>query len=203
MSDPKIVTGVGIGIGILLSAFSAPTKPKLGKEIVTINNFSRFFGLEDLTRSETAEAAGITEQFEIPPQEILDNAHFFATDILDKLVDYLKLNYPDGWINILSWYRIPEVNVMVGGVPTSKHLDGSAADLEFWLDGVERNDLLMKAFVHTVANWNEIIINGQVGGISSVHIAADEDDQAEEIFQKLIEGTYEPRTIEWLIENFL
>lgn len=96
---------------------------------------------------------GYEEQF-TPPQNVIDNLRALAIHVLQPIRD--KLGAP---LKVTSAYRCPRVNAAIGGrydivkMPdgttqvrqTSQHVRGQAADIEFWLDGVERNDLLVKA----------------------------------------------------------
>lgn len=47
---------------------------------------------------------------------------------LARILDFLRIYY-DAPIRVNSGYRSPEVNARVGGVPTSHHLFGYAADI--------------------------------------------------------------------------
>lgn len=51
----------------------------------------------------------------------------------------------DSYIKVRSGYRSPAVNSAVGSKPTSQHIKGEAADIDLFVDGVERNDLLVAA----------------------------------------------------------
>jgi hypothetical protein len=96
---------------------------------------------------------GYEEQF-TPPQNVIDNLTALAVHVLQPIRD--KLGAP---LKVTSAYRCPRVNAAIGGrydivkMPdgttqvrqTSQHVRGQAADIEFWKDGVERNDLLVKA----------------------------------------------------------
>lgn len=79
------------------------------------------FTLAEMLRSETASRAGLSN---IPTeQRILDNLKALALNVLDPLREAL------GPVHILSGYRSPGVNAMVGGAQASQHQDGEAADL--------------------------------------------------------------------------
>lgn len=96
---------------------------------------------------------GYEEQF-TPPQNVIDNLKALVVHVLQPIRD--KLGAP---LKVTSAYRCPRVNAAIGGrydvvkMPdgttqvrqTSQHVRGQAADIEFWVDGVERNDLLVKA----------------------------------------------------------
>lgn len=84
--------------------------------------------MEEFTRSETAERLGISN---IPGnREQLAIVHL-CTKLLQQLRDIYG-----GPIRINSGYRCPELNKAVGGVATSQHGKGEAADLS--IDGKAR-----------------------------------------------------------------
>ena len=89
------------------------------------------FSMEEFTRSETAERLGI--------QNIPGNRERLAiVNLCAKLLQLIRNAY-GGPIHINSGYRCPALNKAVGGVPTSQHVKGEAADLS--IDGKAR-DLL-------------------------------------------------------------
>lgn len=80
----------------------------------------KYFKLSEFINSATANRLGIDN---IPSFEVVDN--------LNRLADYLdgireKFGKP---ISVSSGYRCPMLNKAVGGVVTSQHLKGLAADL--------------------------------------------------------------------------
>jgi zinc D-Ala-D-Ala carboxypeptidase len=86
---------------------------------------SPHFSLEEFTHSSTAIAIGDPNQ---PTQEHLVNLKKLAAHMEDVRALFGKL------IEITSAYRNPKVNAAVGGVPTSAHALGHAAD--FHVHGV-------------------------------------------------------------------
>lgn len=98
-----------------------------------------YFSVRELTRSETAERLGIDNT---PPMEVMDN--------LNELIEALDL-LREMWgsrIYVNSGYRCPELNAAVGGVDTSAHVIGSAAD-------IVPADGRMGDFVDTVMRWKD------------------------------------------------
>lgn len=82
---------------------------------------SKYFKLEELLKSETA----LTAQIENLPSwlDVL-NLNALATLVLDPI--------REAWgqpLIVSSGFRSPQLNVAVGGVPTSGHMDGCAADI--------------------------------------------------------------------------
>lgn len=80
------------------------------------------FTLEELVHSDTANAKGIDNT---PTQEIIDNLKELAENVLQPIRS--KWGKP---LIVNSGYRCKELNKAVGGVSTSQHLKGQAADIE-------------------------------------------------------------------------
>lgn len=81
------------------------------------------FSLEELTRSDYANEHGLSNK---ASEYIEKNLMMLCVLILEPL--RIALNQP---ISINSGYRCKEVNAGVGGVPSSLHLLGLAADIHF------------------------------------------------------------------------
>lgn len=80
------------------------------------------FTLDEFVRSATAERLGIENS---PSWEDVLN--------LDKLVDRILQPLRTAWgrpINVTSGFRCSRLNKAVGGVATSAHLKGNAADIQ-------------------------------------------------------------------------
>ena len=82
------------------------------------------FTLGELVYSETAERrTDLKAKQENPPQTVMDSLRYLATKTLQPIRD--KFNFP---IHITSGYRSEELNTLIGGVNTSQHVKGEAAD---------------------------------------------------------------------------
>lgn len=81
---------------------------------------SEHFTLEELTYSRTAVENGIANE---PPLQARASLHHLASSLLEPLRQAYKMP-----IAVLSGYRNKEVNRLVGGVATSQHVKGEAAD---------------------------------------------------------------------------
>ena len=80
-----------------------------------------YFTIKELTRSTTAELRGIDKT---PSQQVIDNLRALVENVLDPL--------REAWgtpIHVNSGYRCAALNKAVGGVPTSQHILGEAADI--------------------------------------------------------------------------
>lgn len=82
------------------------------------------FSLDELLESQTARRHNIAEQFS-PPPEVVKNLEALCKHILQPLRDALGVS-----IQVSSGYRSPMTNAKVGGVPTSQHQKGQAADIQ-------------------------------------------------------------------------
>lgn len=81
------------------------------------NNFKE----SEFTASSTADASGINNQ--IPNEEIRASLIALSVALLQPIRDVLREP-----VIITSGYRCPALNVMVGGVSSSQHTKGEAAD---------------------------------------------------------------------------
>lgn len=81
----------------------------------------KYFTIQELTSSQTAAKRGIKNE---TTPEIEQNLIALVAAVLDPLRE--KWGKP---IKVHSGYRCPELNKAVGGVPTSQHMKGEAADI--------------------------------------------------------------------------
>lgn len=82
---------------------------------------SKHFKLSEFTRSATASAKKIDNT---PSLEVVSNLQQLCIHVLEPLREHF--NCP---ITISSGYRCPALNTAVGGVATSQHMTGEAADI--------------------------------------------------------------------------
>ena len=80
-----------------------------------------YFTVKELTRSVTAEARKIDNT---PTQDAEENLKALINNVLDPL----RKAYGNP-ITVTSGYRSPRLNAAVGGVKTSQHQKGQAADI--------------------------------------------------------------------------
>lgn len=86
------------------------------------NKLSRNYDWKEFTKSDTAARLHIIN--EITDWEVRDNIKALVENLLQPLRDVWG-----GPLFINSGYRCPELNKAVGGVPTSQHVKGQAADI--------------------------------------------------------------------------
>lgn len=82
----------------------------------------KYFELKEFLKSETAMTLGIEN---LPSWEEVEIMARFAIEVLDVIHD--KWNQS---LIISSGYRVPALNVAVGGSPTSDHQNGLAVDIK-------------------------------------------------------------------------
>lgn len=94
----------------------------------------KHFTIEELCRSDTARIRGIDNT---PTEEVRKNLTALVDNVLDPLREwYAKPIY------VNSGYRCPALNKAVGGVASSQHLTGQAADID--VNDRSENRKLMK-----------------------------------------------------------
>ena len=87
-----------------------------------MGTISKNFSYREFEESPTAKAKGI--------HNVIDT--FEKRDALRSLVLEVLQPLRDAWgkpLHVNSGYRCPELNALVGGVPTSQHVKGEAADI--------------------------------------------------------------------------
>lgn len=123
--------------------------------------FSTFFTLQKLTRSDAAIRKGVSN---IPADELLNNG-IRLSNYLDLVQAHVDIKFPGKKLKISSGYRSPYINSLIGGSKTSDHCKFCAADIE--LDGVTPYDLAcmirdnlvgFKQLIFEFAEWVHVAI---------------------------------------------
>ena len=94
----------------------------------------KHFTIDELCRSETAQRKGINN---MPTDNVRKNLTALVDNVLDPLRDWYGKP-----IRVNSGYRCPALNKAVGGVASSQHLTGQAADID--TNDTAENRRLMK-----------------------------------------------------------
>ena len=108
------------------------------------------FRLGEFIKSETAECLGIDNRV---PSQFVPRLENLCRQVLEPLRQWA--GEP---VEIASGYRCPELNRRVGGVPSSQHTLGMAADIRLpltdatWADGKRHTDM------KKAREWMEFII---------------------------------------------
>jgi hypothetical protein len=113
-------------------------------------NLSANFNLREFTESETASKEGYAEQF-APPDEVVENLENLCVNVLQKVRDIV------GPLTVTSGYRCERLNNAVGGKPTSQHLKGYAADIQFHQNGVMENRLIVDTVLENHIIYDQMI----------------------------------------------
>ena len=141
------------------------------EQIIQLNskaNLSQHFTLGEFTRSKYPEV------YNIPSHEAIAN--------LKRLCEWLevlrnKIGHP---IVINSGYRSPQLNLKVGGAPTSNHLTGCAVDIR--TIGMEQAICYAATLIdyakETQQDYDELLIEKNRYGAIWVHFAVRPKDRS-------------------------
>ena len=94
----------------------------------------KFFSIEELTKSTTAQQKGIKN---IPSKEQEQNLIALIENVLDPLRE--AYGRP---IVVTSGFRCKELNKAVGGASNSQHMTGQAADISSYRNTKAENEIL-------------------------------------------------------------
>ena len=124
---------------------------------------SKYFTIEELCHSDTANARGIDNT---PTEEVKENLQALIENVLDPLREaYGKPIY------VNSGYRCPTLNKAVGGVSTSEHQSGRAADID--THDYEENKKLFKLIQELNLPFRQLI---DESNLSWVHVSYNPND---------------------------
>lgn len=107
----------------------------------------KYFSINELTRSSVAVAKNIDNT---PNDEQLLNIQHLITNLLDVIREIWG-----GPIIVNSGFRNEQLNKAVGGVPTSNHLNGEAADIT--TGSIQGNLELFEKLSDIPVEYDEII----------------------------------------------
>lgn len=129
-----------IGAGIVAAALLLTKKARamvFNYDNLPDGMIGKYFSFDEVIDSPTCEAQGIEN---IPNANALSNAQALVQYVLDPLREYVGRP-----ILVTSFYRSEQCNNEIGGAENSRHKLGKAADIQLFIDGVRRNDLLLDA----------------------------------------------------------
>ena len=138
---------------------------------------SQNFSLRELTKSQTAERKGISNE---PSEEHIENLKLLCTKILQPIRDEW------GVVSISSGYRSQALCEAIGSKITSQHARGQAADFECY--GIDNN----KLFNWTIENvpFDQAILEFYTGDPDSgwIHMSYNEDNNRSETLRAFREN---------------
>lgn len=140
---------------------------------------SQNFQLSEFVRSNVAAHLHIDNT---PSAEVIDNLRHLCQNVLQPLRDHLGVP-----VVVTSGFRCPRLNSAVGGVATSQHLRGEAADIRIpdvpcrLKDGTvgQRQDLAMaRTWMQWIANscpFDQLILEHNAAGRYWIHVSLRRD----------------------------
>lgn len=136
---------------------------------------SKDFSLAELIEAGSARRLGLDEQFN-PPLDVVSNLQQLAKNVLQPLREAIGQE-----IKVTSGYRSPKVNKAVGGSKTSDHLQGKAADIQLWVNGENKNQLLYDTILKLNLPFKQMIDEfGTEDSPAWIHIAYDKENNKRE-----------------------
>lgn len=122
---------------------------------------SKNFTLDELTASATAKQMHIINA---PGVDEVCNLCALVHNVLQPLRDAMGES-----IKIGSGYRCPQLNKAVGGVPTSQHMKGEAADL--CIDGDMKKGKRWFDWIKSHCDFDQLIMEHSSKGTYWVHVS--------------------------------
>jgi len=107
------------------------------------------FDISVFAYSDTAKRLGIDNT---PPPGAIANLEALYHKLIAPLMAILP-----GEFNVTSGYRCDKLNAKVKGKPTSQHTKGQAADIEYFSDGVEKNQVLYETVIESGLDFDQCI----------------------------------------------
>jgi uncharacterized protein YcbK (DUF882 family) len=138
---------------------------------------SQNFSLRELTKSQTAERKGISNE---PSEEHIENLKLLCTKILQPIRDEF------GIVSVSSGYRSPALCEALGSKSTSQHARGQAADFECY--GIANNKLFEWATKNLT--FDQAILEFYTGEPESgwIHMSYNEDNNRGETLRAFREN---------------
>ena len=123
----------------------------------------KYFELNEFIASATAKKKGIDNTPSFDVVEHLD-------ELVEKVLDPLRAAYGQP-IHISSGYRCPALNKAVGGVATSVHMIGYAADLQVGGSFNKFRDFVVEWFKKTGTHFDQVLLESdRKTGAKWIHI---------------------------------
>lgn len=132
-----------------------------------MTRISKNFTLEELTASDTAKARGILN---IPDVQQMCNLCALTHSVLQPLRDHAGCS-----IRLNSGFRSRQLNSAVGGVSTSQHLKGEAADIDIQGNMTRGKEWFQWIRGHCV--FDQLIWEHNKSGTYWIHVSYRSDGQ--------------------------
>ena len=113
-------------------------------------SLSPHFRLAEFVKSSTASARGINNT---PSPEVVNNLKALCREVLEPLRHHLSCP-----VVISSGYRSPKLNKLVGGVRTSQHMTGEAADIAAPMLDINGKKLSPSQSLSILSDWMDWIV---------------------------------------------
>jgi len=126
-----------------------------------LTNLTEHFTIKEFTQSETARRLGIDN---VPKPYQIDNMRTLCKQVLEPLRKEF------GAIIITSGFRSAKLNKAVGGVMTSQHTKGEAADLR--IDNEERGQEMFEWIKNNTVFDQLIMEHSRKTGASWLHVSS-------------------------------
>lgn len=115
----------------------------------------KYFTLDELVASTIAKKKNIDN---LPGFEEVEH----LAELVEKILDPLRAAYGMA-IRVTSGYRCPELNKAVGGVPTSAHIAGYAADLQVGGSFDKFVEFVKDWFAKTGTKFDQLLVESSKG----------------------------------------
>lgn len=119
---------------------------------------SKYFTLEELTHSVTADAYNVRN---VPDERQTECLEALMCNCLDPIRELWGLR-----LVVNSGYRSPRLNALVGGVKNSQHMRGEAADIT--TNSSTQNALLFKKVAKSAIDFDQLILES---GANWIHVS--------------------------------
>lgn len=119
---------------------------------------SKYFSLEELTHSATADAHNVRN---VPNERQTESIEALMVDCLDPIRELWRER-----LIVNSGYRCPRLNALVGGVKNSQHMRGEAADIT--TNSRANNALLFKKVANSDIDFDQLILEA---GANWIHVS--------------------------------
>lgn len=113
-----------------------------------METFGKYISYKEATKSEAAIRAGIPN---IPGPVQLQAMHLVAEKVFDRVREHFKVR-----IGVTSFFRSHDVNKLIGGAPTSQHINGEAIDIDADVYGSVKNSAIFH-FIKDNLDFDQLI----------------------------------------------